>query len=111
MPPMQSPEAVAQALVNLAEHPARSRYVPKIAALGLELHRWLPNSLERLLLHALQKWHFDATPEPVTDGNLHASDAGTPAVHGERAPQTSSVRFALWTLAELFRMRLRPRTP
>jgi NAD(P)-dependent dehydrogenase (short-subunit alcohol dehydrogenase family) len=104
MPPMQSPEKVARALVDLAEHPVRERYVPKIAALGLALHRWMPNSVEQLLLHALRKWHFDSTPQSVTEGNLRTGDAEAAAVHGDRPPQTSTAGFALWTLGELLRI-------
>jgi short-subunit dehydrogenase len=108
LPPLQSPEAVARALVDLAEHPVRARYVPKIAGLGVALHRLLPGTVERLLLHTLRRWHFDRTPEPIKAGNLHASDPEPAQIHGERRPQTSNTGFTLWTLVELIRMQLRP---
>jgi short-subunit dehydrogenase len=104
MPPMQSPEKVARALVDLAEHPVRERYVPRIAALGLALHRLMPNVVEQLLLHALRKWHFETTPQAPTEGNLREGDSEAAAVHGDRPPQASTTRFALWTLGELVRM-------
>jgi short-subunit dehydrogenase len=103
MPPMQSPESVARALVDLAEHPVRERYVPRMAVLGLALHRWMPNTVERLLLHALRRWHFDSTPEPPSEGNLRAGDPGVAKVHGDRPPQASTPRFTLWVLGELLR--------
>jgi NAD(P)-dependent dehydrogenase (short-subunit alcohol dehydrogenase family) len=107
LPPLQSPEKVARALVELAEHPVRARYVPRIAALGLVLHELLPGPVERLLLHALRRWHFDDKPEPIKPGNLYTSDAEPARVHGERGPQTGTGGFTLWTLAELLRKRYR----
>jgi NAD(P)-dependent dehydrogenase (short-subunit alcohol dehydrogenase family) len=107
LPPLQSPEKVARALVALAEHPVRARYVPRIAALGLVLHELLPGPVERMLLHALRRWHFDGTAEPKKAGNLYTSDAEPAHVHGERGPQTGTGGFTLWTLAELLRKRYR----
>jgi NAD(P)-dependent dehydrogenase (short-subunit alcohol dehydrogenase family) len=103
MPPMQSPEKVAHALVDLAVNPVRERYVPKIAALGLAIHRWMPNRVERLLLHALRRWHFDSSPQTITDGNLRTSDREVAKVHGDRPPQASTARFTLWVLGDLLR--------
>jgi NAD(P)-dependent dehydrogenase (short-subunit alcohol dehydrogenase family) len=104
MPPMQSPESVARAMVRLAEHPVRERYVPRIAVLGLALHRLMPRTVERLLLHALERWHFDPSEQPATQGNLHTPDDEPAAIRGERPAQTSTPKFTLWTLAELVRM-------
>lgn len=106
MPPMQSPEKVAEAIVDLAERPRRERHVPRIAALGLVLHRVMPRTVERLLLHALREWHFDATPQPLTGGNLHEPDQEAPAVHGDRPPKAGAFAFTLWTLRELARIEL-----
>jgi short-subunit dehydrogenase len=107
MPPVQSPERVARALVDLAERPKREVHIPKIAVLGLALHRLMPATVEQLLLHALQRWHFDATTQAVSDGNLREPDPGPAAVHGVRPGQTGTLTFALWTLAELARIELR----
>ncbi|HKU43295.1 MAG TPA: hypothetical protein VJR89_34275, partial [Polyangiales bacterium] len=106
VPPMQSPESVARALVRLAEHPVRERHVPRIAALGLALHRLMPRTVERLLLHALERWHFERTPQPITHGNLYTPDPSPAAVRGERPAQTNTPRFTLWTIAELVRMQV-----
>lgn len=107
LPPLQSPEKVARALVELAEHPVRARYVPRIAALGVLLHQLMPNTVERLLLHVLRRWHFDGVPEPIKTGNLHHSDEEPARIHGERQPQTSTGGFTMWTLTELLRKRFR----
>jgi NAD(P)-dependent dehydrogenase (short-subunit alcohol dehydrogenase family) len=106
IPPVQSPEKVARALVDLAEHPVRERHVPKIAGLGLVLHRLMPTTVERLLLHVVRRWHFDDVEQPITDGNLHESDPSPAAVHGERPGRANTLVFALWTLAELVRIEL-----
>jgi NAD(P)-dependent dehydrogenase (short-subunit alcohol dehydrogenase family) len=105
LPPLQSPEKVARALVKLAEHPVRARYVPRIAALGLLLHELAPGAVERMLLHVLRRWHFDPDAEPLKSGNLYSPDDEPARVHGERGPQTSGAKFTLWTLAELLRKR------
>lgn len=107
LPPLQSPEKVARALADLAEHPMRARYVPRIAALGLLLHELLPTPVERMLLHALRRWHFDEVTEPIKEGNLHTPSEEPAQVHGERQPQTSTGGFTLWTLTELLRKRFR----
>lgn len=106
LPPLQSPEHVASALVDLAAHPVPERYVPRIAALGLALHRVFPRTVERLLLRVLQRWHFERTPQPETSGNLFTPDPEPATVHGSRQPLTNGARFTLWTLAELARLPL-----
>jgi NAD(P)-dependent dehydrogenase (short-subunit alcohol dehydrogenase family) len=111
LPPLQSPERVARALADLAEYPVRARYVPRIAVLGLALHRMLPRTVERLLLHALQRWHFDRAPEPPKAGNLYTPDRGPAAVHGDRQPLIGTPRFSLWNLGELARMQLKALRP
>jgi len=108
LPPLQSPERVARALVELAEHPVPERYVPRIAVLGLALHRMLPRTVERLLLHVLQRWHFERVPEPSKQGNLYTPDSEPAAVHGDRKPMTNTASFGVWAIAELARMQLRP---
>ena len=107
LPPLQSPEKVARALAALAEHPVRARYVPRWAALGLLLHELSPAPVERMLLHALRRWHFDSGAERIKTGNLYSSDDEPASAHGERRPQTSGAGFTVWTLAELLRKRFR----
>jgi short-subunit dehydrogenase len=106
LPPVQSPEKVARAIVDLAERPRRELHVPRIAALGLAWHRLMPGTVERLLLHTLQRWNFDKTPEPTNDGNLYQPDEEPAAVHGERRPQAGVVRFGLWVARELVQIEL-----
>jgi NAD(P)-dependent dehydrogenase (short-subunit alcohol dehydrogenase family) len=107
MPPVQAPEKVARAIVQLAAAPRREVHVPRIAALGLALHWLLPNTTERLLLRALARWHFDRQPQQATQGSLYTPvEQGEAQVHGQRTPQLSTERFALWTAVELLRIEL-----
>jgi hypothetical protein len=107
MPPMQEPEKVARAIVTLAASPRREVYVPRSAALGLALHWLLPNATERLLTHALRRWHFDEHLQQQTDGNLYRPvEQGAGAVHGQRRAQISAPGFALWAARELLRTEL-----
>ncbi|HMJ14114.1 MAG TPA: SDR family oxidoreductase [Polyangiaceae bacterium] len=104
MPPVQSPERVARALVDLARRPRRELHVPRIAALGLALHALLPTTVERLLSRALEKWHFDENTEQKSPGNLYTpADAG-PAVHGERQPQITAPTLASWAAQEFVKI-------
>jgi NAD(P)-dependent dehydrogenase (short-subunit alcohol dehydrogenase family) len=105
IPPIQSPEKVAQRLVQLAIRPQREAHVPKIIALGLAV-RWLfPRTTERLLRRALTRWHFDMQAQDPTTGNLYAPvERHQATIHGDRRPQLSTTSFAVWTLRELVRM-------
>ena len=85
----------------------RARYVPRVIGLGIMLHELLPEPVERILLHALRRWHFDRVTQPPTPGNVYTPDNEPARVHGERGPQTSNAGFTLWTLTELFRKRFR----
>lgn len=101
MPPMQSPEKVARAIVRLAMHPKRERHVPRVAALGLALHMLMPRTVERLLLHALRAFHLGAATERGTQGNLYQPSGEHGAVHGSRPPQIGTPAFIAWTAREL----------
>lgn len=108
MPPMQTPEKVARRIVKLAASPEREVHISRIAALGLALHWLLPNVTERLLNHALARWHFDQHAQSPTDGNLYQPvERGEGAVHGQRRAQLGVARFALWTTGELVRGELK----
>lgn len=105
MPPTQSPEKVARALVKLAEKPRRERHVPRVVALGLGL-RWLrPRTTERLLWHALNRYHL-AGEQPRTEGNLKTPPREPGTIHGERTPRVSTPRFAAWAIGEFARLEL-----
>ncbi|MDB4972048.1 MAG: Short-chain dehydrogenase [Myxococcaceae bacterium] len=107
LPPVQSPEKIARAIVKLAVRPQREVYVPHIAVLGLAVHSLFPDMTERLLLHALRKWHFDQNGQPVTTGNLYEPvEVGAGSTHGKRRPQLGLPGFLLWTARELVRLQL-----
>ncbi len=105
MPPAQSPERVAHAIVDLAQHPRREVVVPRIAELGIALHAIFPEVTERLLLRTLRRWHFDGVPEPTTEGNLYRPiEVGDGAIRGERPPRLGMPRLLLWIAGELGKM-------
>ncbi len=103
MPPMQSPETIARAIVALAKRPRRQRFVPRIAALGLAAHWMFPRLSERLLLRALWRFHLGRV-EPTTDGNLFEPAPGVATVHGHRPPRISTPGFILWSAREILRI-------
>ncbi len=105
MPPTQSTEKVARALVALVRRPRRELHVPRYAVLGF-VFRWaFPRTAEQLLLHALAAWHFGEAPQRDPAGNVFQS-TGQGHVHGTRAPRIGPVAFAWWTLKELGRIQL-----
>jgi short-subunit dehydrogenase len=108
VPPVQSPEKVAQALVDLAERPRRERHVPRVAWLGLVLHACAPRLVERTLLHTLSAWHFGPERAPPTDGNLHAAEARPGRVHGSRGPRVSTLGLLGWLMRRLVRIWVQP---
>jgi short-subunit dehydrogenase len=101
MQTVQSPKKVARALADLVEHPRRELHVPRVAALGLVLHALLPETVERLLLDSLARWHFDPTPESRTLGNLYQPSFGNAATTGLRPPRMSTLRFSVWAMKRL----------
>jgi NAD(P)-dependent dehydrogenase (short-subunit alcohol dehydrogenase family) len=113
MPPVQDPERVAAAIVDVAARPRRQRYVPRYVALGVMLHWLAPNVTERLLLHALNKFHL-VSAQPHTRGNLFGPTSSKASVRGVRGPVVGCLAFAAWAAVDLLRIgrtRLRPRKP
>lgn len=105
MPPVQSPEVVARALVGLIEHPRRQRFVPRVAELGLVVHRLAPRTTERLLLRALRRFHLGEDEAPRR-GNLYRPVAEAGAVHGRRPPRIGLPAFIAWSARELLRIEI-----
>jgi short-subunit dehydrogenase len=95
MPPVQEPETVARAIVDLAARPRRQRYVPRYAVAGVALHWLWPDATERLLQHALRSFHLVGR-QPATDGNLYAPSTAPGTVHGKRRPVIGPTLFAFW---------------
>jgi NAD(P)-dependent dehydrogenase (short-subunit alcohol dehydrogenase family) len=98
MPPVQSPEKVARAIVDLARRPRHERYVPRAAVLGLALHALMPRTVERVIHDALVRWHFGDQPEQTTTGNLFWPSSERGAVHGQRPPRLSGSSLLVWAL-------------
>lgn len=103
MPPVQSPEKVARALVGLISRPARQRFVPRIAAVGLAFHAMFPRLGERLLLRSLLKFHIGGR-EASNGGNLFKPAQEKAGVHGQRPPKISTAGFVVWAARELVRI-------
>ena len=102
MPPIQSPEKVARALVAMAEHPVRERHVPGVAVLGLAWHWLMPRTVDRLILDMLRNWHFDHVREPATEGNLYEPDPRDPQhAHGTRGPRVATATLIAWVAGRL----------
>jgi short-subunit dehydrogenase len=100
MPPVQHPEQVAAAIVDLAVGPRRERYVPRYAAIGVAIHRLFPRTTARLVKHALTAFHLVAQ-EPPSDGTIYAPAANRGTVRGVRQPVISSGALAVWILGDL----------
>jgi short-subunit dehydrogenase len=103
MPFVQEPERVAEAIVGVAARPRRQRYVPKYIAVGVVLYWLAPHPIERVLHHALQRFHL-RSPQPTTRGNLFGPTGARGSVHGERRPVIGRCAFVAWVGVELLRM-------
>lgn len=105
MSPEQSVETVARALVDLAERPQAEVHVPRVAILGIALHALLPETVDRLILHVLRRWHFDTRAEPLPkEGNLEEPEPGRGEIHGHRPPQVGTIGLVVWVAGELARL-------
>ena len=100
MQPVQEPERVARAIVDLAARPRRQRYVPRYIIAGLALHWLWPAATEQLLRRALSTFHL-VGQQPVTRGNLYSPSSAGGSVHGTRRPVIGRTLFAMWVGREL----------
>lgn len=98
MPPAQSPERVARALVDLAERPRRQLHVPRVAAWGLALHALYPELVERVIHDSLARWHFGSPQALNPAGNLWQASAEPPSAHGERRPRIGLSGLIGWVI-------------
>jgi len=98
MPPVQAPEVVAKALVDLLERPRRQRHVPRVAALGLALHALLPGPVEHVIRHSLSRWHLVGEQAPEPRGNLWEPGSSLATVHGSRPPRVGLSQLLGWIL-------------
>jgi short-subunit dehydrogenase len=102
MPPAQSPEVVAAAILDLAARPRRQRYVPRYMALGVLLHWMWPEFTERVLRRALQRFHLVGR-QAATRGNLSEPVPRRGSVRGSRPPLIGVAGLAVWVAADLLR--------
>jgi NAD(P)-dependent dehydrogenase (short-subunit alcohol dehydrogenase family) len=100
MQPVQEPERVARAIVDVVRRPRRQRYVPRYVVAGLALHWLWPDATERLLREALETFHLVGR-QPATRGNLFAPAEAAGSMHGERRPVIGRTLFALWVASEV----------
>lgn len=98
MPPVQAPEQVAHALIDLIERPRRERCVPRVAALGLALHALFPAMVEHVIHDSLSRWHLGARKAPDPRGNLWQPPAETPEVRGRRPPLLGLSELVGWVV-------------
>jgi hypothetical protein len=103
MQPIQEPERVASAMVDLAVRPRRQRYVPRYIVAGLALHWLWPSATELLLRRALSTFHL-VGQQRATQGNLYSPAATGGSVHGTRRPVISRTLFAMWLAREIVTM-------
>ena len=102
MAPEQAPLKVARAIVALARNPRRELHVPRIATLGLALHALMPRTVERLILHLLQRYHFDGRAQLATTGNLYAPSDESGPIRGHRPPRLTTARAIAFVLRDLW---------
>jgi short-subunit dehydrogenase len=97
MQPVQEPEAVARAMVELARRPRRLCYVPRYIVAGVALHAVWPAATERLLYEALRTFHL-VDRQASTHGSLFAPAGAEPRTHGNRRPVVGRTMFAIWVV-------------
>jgi NAD(P)-dependent dehydrogenase (short-subunit alcohol dehydrogenase family) len=108
IPPVQPPERVARAIVKLASRPRPQVFVPRFISLGILAHWFFPRTTERLLLHALRRWHFDPRDAVRTQGGLfRPTKQGSARTRGFRRPRVGAVKFDLWVARDLLRSPMR----
>ncbi len=102
--PIQSPETIARAIVDLAAHPRHEVHVPSYMVLGVAVHQLFPRTVERVLLRTLSRFHFDDEPEQDNEGNLTSPSMQDGTVHGSRPPLASMATLVAWSVAELLKI-------
>lgn len=91
IPPLQSPEKVANAIVDITRRPRHQRYVPRYIQAGVLLKHLFPTITDRMLLHTLQRFHF-AGPMKKQVGSALRPGKIRGTVHGEEGPAASMPR-------------------
>lgn len=110
MQPVQAPEVVAKALVNLAMKPERERHVPRWIALGYVARTLFPRFSERLLVRLLERWHLSPRLQAPTSGNLFRPEDKPSSVHGHRPPLVSTAGLVVGAAREAVALAVRMST-
>ncbi|WP_329253047.1 SDR family oxidoreductase [Streptomyces canus] len=83
MPPVYTPERVADAVVDLVRHPRREVVVGPAGRALVRQSRIMPGLAERTMARQTDKSHLDHDEAaPATHGALHVPASGEGAVHG-----------------------------
>lgn len=107
IPPVQSPEKVARAIVDLARRPRMRRFVPRGIVAPLAVDQLVPRVTRRMVLHTLRKWHFDESRAEPSSGNVFGPAEKGPAregagrVHGHRRPRIGVLWLGAWMVGDL----------
>lgn len=101
MDPVVSPERVAAAMVSLAKHPRRERFVGVSGRFVGVQHGLVPGLTERLFAHRVMSNHFREAPAAPGDGNLFHPMAGGTGIYGGWKPARTGRDYGRWAMAGL----------
>ena len=87
MPPVYSPEQVADTIVAVARRPVREAFIG-MGRLAAAAHAIAPGATERLMSRAASRRHFQRRPSGPSQGNLYTPQADS--VHGGWGSQAVS---------------------
>lgn len=101
--PVYDAEIVAEAIVELAEHPRRERFVGAMGRLLTLQHTVAPGLTERMFARQVDAHHFQDVPVAPTEGNLFEPMAEWSTVSGGWKAERGAgrARFAVPALAAL----------
>lgn len=86
---------MAEAIVALAERPARERFVGLAGPLIVALHTVAPALYERLAAHRVARDHFGREAAAPTDGNLFEAQPSWTTTGGGWLPRVRGRRLPL----------------
>ena len=97
MPPILTPEQVAEAIVKLVEQPRREVFVGHAGRMATLMHSFAPGLFERTMARQVDRKHFQRLPAAPDAGNVLAPVGEGAHVHGGwRPPGLSWSKMALY---------------